>query len=84
LEKSLFRVLVVDDYEPWRTLASKTLQENPELQVVGEASDGLEAIQKARELRPDLLLLDIGLPTVNGIEVARRILRYAPTTKIHS
>ena len=67
--KSTVRVLVVDDYEAWRTFASTTLQEKLELQVVGEASDGLEAIQKAQRLQPDLILLDIGLPTVNGIEV---------------
>jgi DNA-binding NarL/FixJ family response regulator len=73
---------VVDDYEPWRSFASTTLQKRPELQVVGEASDGLEAIQKAQELRPDLILLDIGLPAVNGIEAARRILQYAPNAKI--
>jgi DNA-binding NarL/FixJ family response regulator len=75
-------VLVVDDYGPWRSFASQTLQEKPELQVVGQASDGLEAIQKAQELRPDLILLDIGLPTVDGIKAARRILQYAPKTKI--
>jgi DNA-binding NarL/FixJ family response regulator len=73
---------VVDDYGPWRSFASRTLQEQPKLQVVGEASDGLEAIQKAQELRPDLILMDIGLPTVNGIEAARRILRYSPKTRI--
>jgi DNA-binding NarL/FixJ family response regulator len=50
--------------------------------VVGEASDGLEAVQKAQRLQPDLILLDIGLPTINGIEAARRILQYAPKTKI--
>lgn len=80
--KSTFRVLVVDDHEPWRSFASRTLQRKPELQVIGEASDGSEAVQKAQELQPDLILLDIGLPTVNGIEVARRILHRAPETKI--
>jgi CheY-like chemotaxis protein len=50
--------------------------------VVGEASDGEEAVQKAQNLHPDLILLDIGLPTINGIEVARRVLQYAPNTKI--
>jgi len=82
MEKSTIRVLVVDDYEPWRSFASTNLQKKSELQVVGEASDGLEAVQKARELRPDLILLDIGLPTFNGIEAARQILHSAPKTKI--
>ena len=82
LEGSTFRVLVVDDYESWRSFASRSLRKNPKLQVVSEASDGLEAIQKAQDLQPDLILLDIGLPTVNGIEAARRILQYAPETKI--
>jgi DNA-binding NarL/FixJ family response regulator len=82
LERSIFRVLVVDDYGPWRVFAMKTLQKNPELQVVSEASDGLEAVQKAQDLQPDLVLLDIGLPTINGIEAARRILQHSPKTKI--
>jgi len=82
LGRSQFRVLVVDDYEPWRKLATKTLQKTHELQIVSEASDGLEAVQKAQGLRPDLILLDIGLPTINGIEAARRILQSAPKTKI--
>ena len=82
LGKSIFRVLVVDDHEPWRGFASRTIQQRPELQVVGEASDGLEAVQQAQRLAPDLILLDIGLPKINGIEAARRILRYAPETKI--
>jgi DNA-binding NarL/FixJ family response regulator len=82
LERSTFRVLVVDDYEPWRSFASTKLQTKPGLQVVSEASDGLEAVQKAQGLQPDLILLDIGLPTINGIEAARRILQHSPNTKI--
>ena len=56
------RVLVVDDFEEWRRELCATIQEIPDLQVVGEAADGLEAIQKTKDLRPDLILLDIGLP----------------------
>lgn len=54
----------------------------PGLQVVGEVSDGLRAVQKSEELQPDLILLDIGLPTINGIEVARRIRKHAPRSRI--
>ena len=58
------------------------LKKRPELQVVREASDGLEALQKAVELRPDLILLDIGLPSLNGIEVARQMRSLVPESKI--
>jgi CheY-like chemotaxis protein len=76
------RVLVVDDHEPFRRFVCSTLQKRPELQVIGEASDGLEAVQKAEELKPDLILLDIGLPTLDGIEVSRRISMVVPGAKI--
>jgi len=76
------RILVVDDYEPWRRFERLTLLVHPELQVVGECSDGDEAIQKAEELKPDVILLDIGLPTLNGIEAARRIQQVSPNSKI--
>jgi chemotaxis response regulator CheB len=54
------RILVVDDFEPWRQNICSMLEACPEFQVVGEASDGLEAVQRAEELKPDLILLDIG------------------------
>jgi CheY-like chemotaxis protein len=73
-----FRVLVVEDYEPFRRFVCSTLSKRPDLQIVGEVSDGLEAVLKARELRPDLILLDVGLPTLNGIEAARRIRELSP------
>jgi DNA-binding NarL/FixJ family response regulator len=76
------RVLVVDDDEPWRHFFSSTLQKQREYRVIGEASDGVEAVQQAQQLQPDLILLDIGLPTLNGIEAARRIREVSSTTKI--
>lgn len=66
----------------FRQFVVELLEKRPELQVVGEASDGLEAIQKAIELRPDLILLDIGLPSLNGIEVARQMRSLVPESKI--
>ena len=82
MEGSITRILVVDDYEPWRRFVSTTLQKQPELQIVGEVTDGLQAVQKAQQLQPDLILLDIGLPTLNGIEAARQIRELSPRSKI--
>jgi len=76
------RILVVDDYQPWRRFVCTMLENHPESQLVGEVSDGLEAVYKSQELRPDLILLDIGLPSLNGIEAARRILQLSPQPKI--
>jgi DNA-binding NarL/FixJ family response regulator len=76
------RVLVVDDYEPWRQFISAALLGQPELEIIGQASDGAEAVRQACHLRPDLILLDIGLPTTNGIEAARRIRECSPQSKI--
>jgi DNA-binding NarL/FixJ family response regulator len=58
------------------------LGKRPELQIVGEVTDGLEAVQKVEELQPDLIILDIGLPSLNGIEAARRIRKVSPGSKI--
>ena len=76
------RILLVDDHRDWRKLVRGLLQMRPEWQVVCEVSDGLEAIQKAEELQPDLILLVIGLPGLNGIEAARRIRQLSPNSKI--
>jgi DNA-binding NarL/FixJ family response regulator len=80
--RPLVSVLVVDDFEAFRRFVSSELGKRPELQVVGEASDGLEAVQKAEDLQPDLIILDIGLPTLNGIEAAKRLRRVVPDAKI--
>jgi len=76
------RVLVVDDHEPFRRFICSTLGKRPELRIVGEVSDGLEAVKKAQELQPDLILLDVGLPTLNGIGAARQIRKLSPESKI--
>ena len=82
MEIGLFRILIVDDYEPFRGFLCSTLQNRSELKVIGEVSDGLEAVQQAQELQPDLILLDIGLPGLNGIAAARRIREASPASKI--
>ncbi len=76
------RILIVDDCEPWRRMILSLLQEHPNWQVICEASDGLEAVQKSKELQPDLILLDIGLPGINGIEAGRQIHEVTPASKI--
>ena len=76
------RVLVVDDFEPFRRFVCSTLGKRRDLQVIGEASDGLEAVCKAEELKPEMIVIDIGLPTLSGIEVARRIRELCPECKI--
>jgi DNA-binding NarL/FixJ family response regulator len=79
---SSVRVLVVEDYEPFRRLVCSTLEKRAELRVVCEVSDGLDAVQKAEELQPDLIVLDLGLPSLNGIEAARRIRTLSSKSKI--
>ncbi len=79
---SSIRILVADDYEGWRSRVCLLLRARSEFQVICEASDGLEAVRRAEELKPDLIVLDIGLPTLNGIEAARRIRKLVPKSKI--
>jgi DNA-binding NarL/FixJ family response regulator len=82
LQPSSVRILIVEDYLPFRQFIRSTIGKRLDLEVVGEVSDGLEAVQKAMELKPDLILLDIGLPTLNGIEAARQIRKLVPESKI--
>jgi DNA-binding NarL/FixJ family response regulator len=73
---------VVDDFEPFRQFVCSMLATRAETQVVGEASNGIEAVQKALELKPDLIIMDIGLPSLNGLEAARKILKSISESKI--
>jgi len=79
---SSIRILIADDFEDWRRQVRFSLQPRPEWQIVAEASDGSEAIQKAEELKPDLIVLDIGLPKLNGIEAAWQMRKLSPSFKI--
>jgi len=76
------RILVVEDFKPFRVLVSSLLREKRELYVVYEVSDGLEAVRRALDLNPDLILMDIGLPKLNGLEAARQIREIIPQSKI--
>jgi DNA-binding NarL/FixJ family response regulator len=78
---STVRTLVVDDSAPWRDFIIAWLQE-ARVQAIDSASDGLEAVQKAQQQPPDLVLMDIGLPKLSGLEAARQILACAPTCTI--
>ena len=79
---STVKIVVIDDYEGWRRFVISTLEERPEFQIVGEAADGIEGVQKVQELQPDLIVLDIGLPKLTGIEAAKRIRKFATNTRI--
>lgn len=82
MEPGILTVLIVEDYAPMRGFLVGKLSSQERLRIVGEVGDGAEAVDKAKQLKPDLVLLDIGLPTLNGIEVCRRIRDASPTTKI--
>jgi DNA-binding NarL/FixJ family response regulator len=75
-------VLIVDDYEPFRRFLLLILQTREDLQVVSEACDGIQGVAKAQELQPDLILLDIGLPRLNGIQVAEAVRKVSRNSKI--
>jgi len=76
------KILLVDDHALVRRGFRRMLEDEPSFQVAGEASDGLEAVKRAEELQPDVVVMDCALPQINGIEAARRILAKAPETAI--
>jgi len=76
------QVLIVEDFAAYRAFVTSLLKDRADLRVIGEEGDGLQAVERARDLKPDLILLDIGLPGINGIEAARRILKVTPESKI--
>ena len=76
------RVLLVEDYQPFRHFLSSTIQDKLEWNDIHEVADGSDAVQKAEALKPHLVLLDIGLPKLNGIEAARQIKKVSPDSKI--
>jgi len=76
------RILVVEDFELWRQFIRSTIQKKTDCRIIWEESDGLEAVQKVGELKPDLILMDVGLPSLDGIEAARRIREVSPMSKI--
>jgi len=80
--QTTIRVLVVDDYEPWMNFVSAALGIKPEVNVVGQATDGLTALEKVVELKPDLVVLDMELPDICGVKLAQQILALAPKIRI--
>lgn len=76
------RILIVEDFQPWRRTIRSILEESSDQVVICECSDGLEALQKSEELQPDLVVLDIGLPKLNGLEAARLIRKVVPGSRI--
>lgn len=81
-KKNVIRVLIADDHPAVRDGIRVCLAEQKEIKVIGEAADGEETIRKTNELRPDILILDVVMPRVNGLDVARQLRRTAPETKI--
>ena len=79
---AVVRILLADDFAPWRSQLRSFLQRETECQIVFDACDGLEAVQKTVELQPDIVLLDISMPRLNGIEAARRMCQLSPDSKI--
>jgi DNA-binding NarL/FixJ family response regulator len=80
--KTSVRILVVEDFEPWRDFFRAELGRDLEMEIVGELSDGTQIVQEVERLRPDLILMDIGLASINGIEAAKLVHECCPNTKI--
>lgn len=80
--RGTMRILMVDDFVPWRNYLRSLLEARSDFKVVGEAADGVEGVEKAKELQPDLVLLDVGMPRLNGIAAAAQIRKISPKSAI--
>lgn len=81
-EMAAIRIVIVDDHEIARRGIRSVLSGNPDLQVIAEMTDGEEAVQRVRELLPDIILLDISLPGMSGLEAANTIRRRSPDSRV--
>jgi DNA-binding NarL/FixJ family response regulator len=79
---SVIRILVVDDFVPWQHLVLRFLESETDLQIISTAVDGTEAVRKAKELQPDLILMDLSLPEMDGIEATRQIRIVSPGSRV--
>ncbi len=82
MSKNLINVLVVDDHDLVRMGISRMLADDPEIEVIGEADSGDMAIKIARQLNPDIILLDVHMPNIGGLEATKRLVQIDPNTKI--
>lgn len=82
VQMSLVRILVVDDFSLWQDFVRICFKKRSDVHILDVASDGLEAVKKAVDLHPDLVLLDISLPEMSGIQAAKRIRQLVPNIKV--
>ena len=75
-------IVLVDDHEVVRRGMQFVLDAEPDFSIVGEATDGLEAVETVKRLQPDVTVLDVIMPGLNGLEVTRRVTRESPHTKV--
>jgi DNA-binding NarL/FixJ family response regulator len=80
--QSHYRILVVDDHPGFRRMLRAFLEQNSGWEVCGEASDGWEAVKRTTELQPDIIIMDLDMPKLNGLEATRQIHKISPTIRI--